>query len=325
MSMIRNTVMMVLAVGLLASCIKDELPVPRADRGGARDVQVCVGPDYGDQVWYDIGTNTIAARNSRMDWCLAFAGAADGWDIRLNGARFMHAKATGQTDITLPTDTTGYGPHWRVDHNEGAVDSTAIGDWRNSDEVYVIDLGVNAFGASLGFRKLKVFSYDAASYVIQTAMLNGTNVQQYTVQKDPTRKYVHFSLRSGQQVDIAPPDGSYDLVFTQYTYQFYDPYMAYMVTGAVNGFSGLRVAELTTDDFLSVTLDDTLAHPFSTAEDAIGYDWKEYSFETSSYVIYPEKVFIVQDREGFFFKLHFIDFYNENGQRGCPRFEVVEL
>src|SRR5690606_3942500 len=129
----------------------------------------------------------------------------------------------------------------------------------------------------------------------------------------------------GQQVTIAPPDGQYDLVFTQYTYQFYDPYMAYIVTGAVNGFSGLRVAELTTGDFISVSLADTLAHPFRTAEDAVGYDWKEYSFETSSYVIYPDHVFIVQDNDGYFFKLHFTDFYDDAGQRGCPKFEVVAL
>jgi hypothetical protein len=34
-------------------------------------------------------------------------------------------------------------------------------------------------------------------------------------------------------------------------------------------------------------------------------------------------VFIVHDTKGFFRKLHFVDFYNAQGQRGCPRFEVV--
>lgn len=323
--MMRNIVAVVMVGGLFASCLKEELPVPRADRGAAVEVQACVGPNYEDQVWYDIATNTITARNSKMDWDLAFAGHADGWSIRLNGSRYMQAAATGQTDITLPTDTAGYGPLWRVDHNEGSVDSMAIGDWRGGGGVYVIDLGVNAFGGPLGFRKVKVLSHDASAYVVQVAQLNGSNVQEFTVQKDPSRVYVHFSLMQGQQVTIAPPDGQYDLVFTQYTYRFYDPYMAYMVTGAVNGFSGLRVAMRTTDDFASVSLHDTVAHPFRTAEDAIGYDWKEYSFETSSYVIFPNKAFIVQDNDGYFFKLHFIDFYDDAGQRGCPKFEVAAL
>lgn len=323
--MMRNGLVLMLMGGLFASCLKDELPVPRADRGAAVEVQACVGPNYEDQVWYDIGTNSITARNSKLDWDLAFAGQADGWAVRLNGARYMRAVRTGQTDITLPTDTTGFGPLWRVDHNEGSLDSLAMGDWRGHDEVFVVDLGVNAFGGSLGMRKVKLLSSNASTYMVQVASLNGGNVQSYTVQKDAIRSYVHFSLMQGQQVAIAPPDGQYDIVFTQYTYQFYDPYMAYIVTGAVNGFSGLRVAERITDDFAGVTLADTLAHPFRTAEDAIGYDWKEYSFETSTYVIYPDHVFIVQDREGFFYKLHFTDFYDEAGQRGCPKFEVVPL
>lgn len=310
---------------LFTACLKEELPVPRADRGGAVEAQVCVGALYEDQAWYDIGTNRIVASNNKMVWDLAFAGDANGWSVRLNSAHFMRAKATGQTDITLSTDTTGYAPLWRIDHNEGSVDSLAFGDWRGSDEVYALDLGLTVFGASVGVRKIQFISVDASSYTFRIAQLNGTGVQEYTVQKDPSRAYVHFSVVNSAPITIAPLDGEYDFVLTQYTYQFYDPYMSYMVTGAVNGFSGLRVAELTTDDFAGVSLADTASHPFSRTEDAIGYDWKEFDFGSNTYVIYPDHIFIVQDREGFFYKMHFTDFYNDLGQRGCPKFEVVPL
>ena len=64
---------------------------------------------------------------------------------------------------------------------------------------------------------------------------------------------------------------------------------------------------------------------FNTNEDVIGYDWKEYDFDTGIYAIFPDHVFIVQDVEGYFYKLHFTDWYNAAGQRGNPRFEVVGL
>ena len=100
--------------------------------------------------------------------------------------------------------------------------------------------------------------------------------------------------------------------------------MAYLVTGTVNGFSGARVAELT-GDFAQITLADTLAQPFTTDQDAIGYNWKDYSFDSGLYEVYSNKVYIVQDREGYFFKLHFVDYYDAQGQRGSPKFEVMPL
>lgn len=314
------------AVGL-TSCLKDELPVPAHAHGAAQQGEACVGSSYEDQVWYDLGTNSIVRTNSKMDWDLAFESAVDGWHVRLNTARFMRANPTGQSDITQPTDTTGYAAEWRIDRPSGAVDSTAIGDWRLGHGVYALDMGYNTLGLPIGLRKLRVITMDASSFTFEMAALNGTGVQQCTVQKDPARRYVHFSLlhQPAQQVDIAPPDGDYDLVFTQFTTQFYDPYIAYLVTGAVDGFSGARVAAWHATDVNTVALGDTLTHPLSAAEDAIGYDWKTYDFDNAVYTIDPSNVYIVQDAHGYYFKLHFTDFYNEQGQRGCPQFELTPL
>ncbi|HEY0978324.1 MAG TPA: HmuY family protein [Flavobacteriales bacterium] len=310
---------------LVSGCLRDELPVPRRDPGAAVAAQVCVGPDYGSQVWFDIGTNSEVARNSKMAWDLAFEGDASGWQVRLNSARSMRAIVTTQTDITQPTDTNGFASGWRIDHPEGSRDSTAVGDWRSHGRVCVIDLGFNAFGAPVGLRKLQVVSVSDTGYRIRIARLNGSDLQEIDLSKDPQRRFFHFLFSSAEVVTIAPPDGRYDLVFTQYTTQFYDPYMPYMVTGVVNGFSGLRAAEWITSDFAAVSLDDTLTHPMGAAEDVVGYDWKEYNFNTSVYDIFPDHVFVVQDAEGLYHKLHFVDFYDENGQRGCPKFEVVSF
>lgn len=308
---------------LSSGCLKEELPVPARVTGNAVEGQACIGADYGGQLWYDLGTNTVVSVNSKQDWDLAFECGDDGWRVRLNTARFMRACPTTLEAITGPLDTTGFGPRWRIDHPAGSPDSTAVRDWRDEGHVFAVDLGFNTIGLPMGVRQLRMVSVDADGYTFELAAMNGGNAQTYTVAKDPTRRYVHFSIASGQAVTIAPPHGRYDLVFTQYTHQFYEPYQSYIVTGAINGFSGARVAELIAADFAAVTLADTLAHPFTTDEDAVGYDWKEYDFGSSTYTVFPDHVFIVQDSEGLFYKLHFIDFYNESGERGCPLFEVV--
>lgn len=312
-----------LSVVLFSGCLKEELPVPARVTGGVVKGQACIGADYGEQLWYDLGSNAIVGSNSKLDWDLAFECGAEGWRVRLNTSRFMRACPTTLAAISGAMDTTGFGPDWRIDHPAGSPDSTAVRDWRTGMHVFAVDLGYNVIGLPMGIRQLRVVSVDAGSYTFEVAKLNGADLQTFTIAKDPVRSYVHFNMLSGQAVTIAPPRGQYDLVFTQYTHQFYEPYQSYIVTGAINGFSGARVARLINSDFGAVTLADTLQHPFTSDEDGVGYDWKDYDFGTSSYIIHPDHVFIVQDGEGFFYKMHFIDFYNEQGERGCPTFEVT--
>jgi HmuY protein len=309
----------------LTGCVKDELPVPARPLGAVKEGQACIGSDYGDQVWYDLSSSSVVSTNSKMDWDLAFECGASGWQVRLNTSRFMRALPLSTTDLSQPLDTAGFGPQWRIDHNGGSVDSTALGDWRTQLPLYAIELGYSTIGLPMGVRQLRVTSVDASGYTFEVAQMNGTGVQAFSIAKDPARAYVHFRISTGQRVDIAPPRGAYDLVFTQYTYQFYEPDLAYLVTGVVNGFSGARVATLESADFAQVQLADTLLHPFSSAQDAVGYEWKVYDFDLSVYTTHPERVYIVQDGQGLFYKMHFTDFYNEQGERGCPQFEVVSF
>lgn len=309
----------------LCGCVKEEVAVPKHTRGSAVEGVAHVGTDYGSQVWYDLHTNSVVSTNSKMDWDLAFECGANGWQVRLNTSRLMRAHRTGD-QLAQATDTTGYGNTWKIDLPDGRPDSLAFGDWRTGLPVFVVDMGFNVMGLPIGLRKVQITSVTGDAFQFQAAALNGSGVQEFTVLKDPARAYVHFSFSAGNTVPIAPPLGTYDLVFTQYTEQFYapDPYLAYSVTGVLNGFSGIRVAKLT-GDFNAVSLNDTLSHPFSMDEDAIGYDWKDYSFDSGTYEVYSNKVYIVQDHLGYFYKMHFIDYYDDQGQRGSPKFELVPL
>ncbi len=59
--------------------------------------------------------------------------------------------------------------------------------------------------------------------------------------------------------------------------------------------------------------------------DVIGYSWKEYNFGSSTYEVDPSKNYIIKTTEGMYYKIHFIDFYNDQGDKGTPVFETQLL
>lgn len=308
---------------LVSGCLKDELAVPKAPRGAGTTLEACMGPAYQEQVWMDIGSGTVVATNTKTAWDLAFESAPDGWHVYLNGSRLMTAWNIGEAALDVASDTLGMAAGRRIDAPSGDADSTALGDWRTHSDVYLLDLGYTPLGQWMGVRKLRVESVSSTQYTITTALQNGSDVRTWNIQKDASKGFTCFRFDEGV-VAIEPPAGTWDLVLTQYTHQFYEPYLPYIVTGALTP-AGVRVAEFDAMDPASVTLADTLMNPFSSKRDAIGYDWKVYSFEEASYTVDADRVYIIQDRAGYFYKLRFLDFYSEQGTVGCPRFEVTPL
>jgi len=67
---------------------------------------------------------------------------------------------------------------------------------------------------------------------------------------------------------------------------------------------------------------DTLE--FSTAWNEIGYDWKEYDFESAEYSIDNERCFAIRTANGKEFVLRFLDFYDQMGNIGTITLESVE-
>lgn len=312
-----------LLVASLSSCLKDELPVPKQPRGEALTMTTCMGTGYQDQLWVDLSTASVSSTNAYAAWDLAFESAPDGWHVYLNGAKKMMVLNKGVVDITQPHDSAGMAAQGRIDAPSGVPDSTAFGDWRGTQDVYVVDLGLNYLGQAQGLRKVRFIAVSDSEYRFELARLDGSQLSTITVPKDHSRIFTCYKI-GGSVVPIEPLRTNWDLVVTKYTHQFYEPYMPYLVSGMLSA-NGVRVAVVPQAELESVSLADTLAHPFSTARNAIGYDWKYYSFESASYIVNRTKVYIVQDAEGAFFKLHFVDFYNQQGRPGCPQFEVVAL
>lgn len=289
---------------------------------------------YDTQVWFSLQTMTVVSHNSFLDWDLGFESNGSSHNIILNTSRFMHAGNTGSADFAGITtnicDTMIY------DASNGDPTKTAIGQWADFTDplnpvypknVYIIDLGSDNNGDSYGFRKVTFDSFDSNGYSIHFSNLDGSDDHIFVVATDPERSFTLFSFKNGGTVVPAQPvDSDWDLCFTQYSTILFDDFNVatpYLVRGVYLNMNGITAAHDTINSFSAVTAGDINSYTFSSAQDAIGYEWKDY--KDDSYKINPGIFYIIKDRLGDYYKLKFTGFYNTSGERGYPSFQCVKL
>jgi hypothetical protein len=196
----------------------------------------------------------------------------------------------------------------------------------NSQQVAIIDLGVNDDGSQRGYVKMMA-TYDPNSkaYTIMHGALADTQPKSLEVTIDEQYNYMEVNLSLNEQVQASPAKSAYDLYLGQYTFQFYEPYLAYLVNGVlVNPFHTLAAA-IDGIPFEEIDMQHAEGSVLSGRRDVIGYDWKYYDLNLGVYSLVPNRSYIIRDQEGFYYKLRFIDFYSETGDKGSPKFEFQKL
>ena len=322
--MIKSNILILTLVSLFfVACEKEEIPIEAHDTGDVITTSVFMQSDYRNQLYFDLETNKMVKQNHKTDWDLGFETSVTGNKIVLNTSKLMYAANTQQNNFASVVDTVGLNFMW--DAASGNLDSTAIGNW-TTNNIYVIDRGFDQLGTHQGFSKIEFLSVNSTEYAVHFANLDGTNDVTMNITKDANYNLSFLSL-NGNLANIEPPNENWDLAFTQYTYIFYDetPITPYLVTGCLSNRNKVEVAKVFDKDFADITLSDINNYTFSTDIDVIGYSWKEYDFNTSSYIIYYSKNYIIKSTEGKYYKIHFIDFYDTFGIKGTPTFEFQEL
>ena len=116
-------------------------------------------------------------------------------------------------------------------------------------------------------------------------------------------------------------------MFTRYRYIFYNttPYTPYLVSGVLLNPQGIAAGLDSTKAFSEADVAFAQQLPLSTQRDEIGFNWKAYNFTTSTYETKQHFTYIIRDREGYYWKLRFLDFYNDQGEKGSPKFEFQRL
>ena len=338
---LKNITGLLILMMMASSCFKEDDKVPPHDPGDVTTDTIALTNNYRYQVYYDLGNESIIATNEKNTWDLGFECSSNGWHIILNTSNFMLAAKTGMTDFSIPLDTAGM--HFKYDESTGNLDSTAIGNWLEflppdstksyTEEVYVIDRGYDEAGNLRGLKKVVFMQLENDQYTFKFAKLDGSDEHTFTVIKDPAVNYICFSFdNGGQQLDLEPPSFDWDLLFTQYTTLLFtnegDPY-PYLVTGVLSNAKTIEVHQDTLLDFQTIDLNTAKGLDYSTIQDEIGYDWKDVVGDVGSgsvsYVIVPKLVYVIRDWQGFYYKLRFIGFYSNTGEKGYPTFEMQQL
>ena len=326
---------------MFTSCFKEDEKVTPHDPGDVETVVIEMTGNYRYQVYYDLSTNSVVGTNEKKTWDLGFECSPEGWHIILNTSNFMLAAKSGTTNFEMTLDTAGM--DFKYDESTGNLDSTAIGNWLEflppdstksySQEVYVIDRGYDELGNLRGLRKIVFLSLENDQYAFRYANMDGSNENTFTITKDPTLNYIYFSFDGGgQQLVYEPPTFDWDLLFTQYTTLLYtnegDPY-PYLVTGVLSNPKTIAVHQDTLMDFHAIDLQSALDLEYNLVQDEIGYDWKDVVGDVGSgnvnYVIIPDINYVIRDWQGFYYKVRFVNFYNNAGEKGYPTFEMQKL
>lgn len=307
---------------LLISCVKKELPVLPHNSGSVITASVNMTSYYKWQLFYNLKSNSVVSKNLKTSWDLAFESGTGGYRIILNSSKAMYAGNTGLSNFASISDTNGFSIIKKFDAPSGAPDSSAIGDWRSKNRVYIIDRGYSEMGTFQGLRKIQFQTVDANTYTIRLSELNGNGDTTLVIKKDSLYNFTFLSFTTKSTVIVEPPKADWDIVFTQYLEAIPE---AYLVTGVLLNRYGTYAIMDSSKLFSQISFTDAINYNLITKLNTIGYTWKYYDNANSTYTVFPQMNYIIRDNKGIYYKLHFIDFYDSGGNKGSPKWEQQEL
>jgi len=323
-----KTVIAFCLLAFLYGCERPEKPIKPYDRGGVITNTVSMGNSYSTHIFFNLDSNKIVKTINRMDWDIAFDCKTDEHIILLNNGRGVYAASTGKTNFADVTDTNGFKFQWGQPSLN--LDSLALGKWwLNAPEIFILNMGMDNTGLPIGFIKCKPELQNDKSLKITWCKLDETNTQTQIIPKNDIFNFNYFSLLNNKIIEIEPPKDNWDLWFTQYTKLVYSSDFKitqnYQLTGVlVNNFR-IYIANDFIKPYIDINSNDLASHNFYKIRDGIGYDWKAFNFSTNAYSVNPKMNYIIKVSNGFYYKLHFLDFYNDQGVKGYPKFEYQKL
>ena len=328
----RYTSFILLLFFILQSCFKEEEKIPPHEQGDLEEGQAALGSYYENQVYFDLSNNQEVSSSSTLDWDLSFESSTGGWIIRLNSAKFM--LAGNSWDTLFSADLNSEDLEMKFDKSDGNPDSTAFANWFEvSDDstwsnryVYLVDRGSDHQGNLLGQLKVQ-FDMLGDEFLMRYGTTDNSQDTTVIIGRDPSMDKRFYSFENGI-VNIAPQPDQWSLLFTRYTTMLVtdegEDY-PYLVVGVLLNSNGVAAARDTIHDFLDMGANDIADLEFTTQADVIGYDWKYYDFDAGVYTIEADMNYVIRDRDGFFYKFRFVDFYSSEGVKGYPTFEFVRL
>lgn len=355
MKLLQFLALSVFAVLLLTNCTEDD-PVPQGEEIelGAT-LTASMGSDLSKQVYVNLSEGTLTSVPVNT-WEIAFEN--NGTAIKTNTAKKVAvANVEGLSFDEISSDA---GLVYTFDAEDGDLSNTALAGWEENVP-FILDMGIDENGNTLGKKKVMITSHSSAGASIQFANLDGSDF----VSTDLTfveGDFTFYSLISQQSVSVEPEN--WDFVLTGVSVRTGAPCFAlgggampgincdiYRLSAAalINHYGGVEVAvddpfaalELNDDptseknlktiedsNYNSLTMNDFYSIGSSDAGNVIGRSWLHILTPHSSgvYKIYDFITYLVKDQDGNFYKVRFLAYKGgENAENGNPTFEYELL
>jgi len=320
------TLILSLSTLIWTSCEKKEQPYPLPEPGTANFEKLDIGDAYEYHLFYSF-QNGLIKTDSFEIWDLCFTQDLDAFEIWLNGGKGNLIYKTTSTDFS-ETPANIPNAFWKYDEPTWIKNKSAYGLIHTEDLDFIWLLKTNQHTY-----KFKILSInDENNILIQIGRLNDSEGTIHQLTRNSSTNYLYLSAKNGL-VNVEPPKENWDVLFTRYRHIFYGVNpdgsdLPYYVNGVLlNPYQTLGAADtLTPRVFDDLELEEALeAYELTSQRDIIGYHWKEVNINNAEYTVLPERVYLVKDQESRLWKIHFVNFYSNNGQKGKPQFEFQRL
>ncbi len=320
---------------LLSSCFEPDRALPPYE--SVYDLLKIEQSIYNYQIYVDLESGKVLSSNQNSEWLLEFECGPEGYQIRPNTSDYWEAARTGSNSIDSVFDNiSGY--NWTFDKSDGDPDSTVFHRWVKIDEtgreysreVYLLGK-FNGIGYS-DILKVQFIAVDDRSYTFAIGAADDPSPDTITVQKNNLVNFVQYSRTDNATRTLEPEKDEWELLFCQYKTILYtdDGIPApYYVRGVLLNPSGVSAALDSVNLFDEIDYALASGLEYSTAKDAIGYDWKSVKVDESSnsaeYQVRPGYTYLIKKGEDQYFKIRFISYLGDTGVKGYPSFEYVKI
>lgn len=315
---------------LLHSCEKEEPPVVLPPKpADVKLLGVDMGADYHNQIFLNLQTGQVTTVDYHS-WDLAFDASRDGEDIFENGGKNITIANTGYTQFQKNQPMQQLRFKW--DEACGMSDSLVLKNCKQgsqmTDTVYVINRGP---GRELFQFKIALITDD--EYILDFSDMANTYTKRIHIAKDKNKATVYFSFdNGGTYLNFEPAQTDWHICFLRYRWIYYEfnPPLPYIVSGVFINNHFVTAAVDSSMSFYDITKPNTARLYFKSQRDVIGFDWKSPDLGNLSnvkYTIRKQVTYFIKESvvSGRLYKLRFLDYYNAQGIKGSPQFEVQAL